>query len=139
MRIATDENLRILRSKFFFLHMASLCEMLQSISYCILLASAVINSEIILREFLGQSDLPNIYAFRTNKSAKIIMIGKNRTLNLQPSKLCRQVLKGSTITQSSWSYVLYKLSAGIIFLKKKATGCHWSKSEINYERMISIT
>ena len=72
------KNLSILILKDFFLSLAFLWEAKQSISCNICFFLTIIYLEMILREFLGSTNLTKTQVFHIYKSAKVIIISKDK-------------------------------------------------------------
>ncbi len=74
------KNLGVLICECLILSLASLGEAKQSISHSISLSLMIINSEVVLRELLGQTDLTRAQAFCIDESTEVIMVSKDENL-----------------------------------------------------------
>ena len=66
--------------KGLFLSSASLGEVRQGISDGISLSLTIVNSKMVPREFLGQSDLPGTQALGIHESTEIVIISEDEDL-----------------------------------------------------------
>ena len=78
------KNLGILGSEFFFFALTSRGKTRQSISSCVSLVLAIIDSEMVTREFLGPVDLPGTLTLGILRSAEIIMISRHKNFEFAP-------------------------------------------------------
>ena len=74
------KNLSILISKHFFLGLASLEEVRQSISYSISFFLIIIDLKVISKKLLGLVDLIKAQIFRIYKLTEVIMVIKDKDL-----------------------------------------------------------
>ena len=76
------KDLAILSLELVFLILASLEIPWQSICSRICLTLVIVNSEMVLREFLGLADLPRAQALHIHKMTEVIVIRKDENLML---------------------------------------------------------
>ncbi len=74
------KNLSILISERFFLSLAFLWEVRQSISNSIMYFLTIIFSEVVLRELLGPANLTRAQAFCIHKLTEVVMVSKDEDL-----------------------------------------------------------
>ena len=74
------KNLSILILKHFFLGLASLGEVKQSIHRNISFFLTIIDLEVILKELLGSADLTRAQAFCIHELTKVVLVSKNENL-----------------------------------------------------------
>ena len=74
------KNLNILISEHFFLSLASLWEVKQSISHSISFSLMIINSKVVLRELLGPANLTRALAFYIHELTEVVIVSKNEDL-----------------------------------------------------------
>ena len=69
------ENLGVLSTKLFFLIMAPLGEVRKGICSTICLALTIIDSKMIMREFLSLADLSKAQTLRVHEPTEVVMVG----------------------------------------------------------------
>ncbi len=74
------ENLKVLISKSLFLGLASLREARQSINHNIFLSLTIIDSEVVLREFLGPANLARAQTLCIYELTEVIIVSKDKDL-----------------------------------------------------------
>ncbi len=88
------KNLSIFISKCFFLDLASLWEARQSISCSISFSLTIIDSEVVLRKFLGPADLTRAQAFCIHELTEVIIVSKDKDLVFAAFQVVAPSLKG---------------------------------------------
>lgn len=74
------KNLNIFVFDSFFLRLTSLEKRRQEVSGNISLSLTIINSKVVLQEFLGPINLPRTQAFCIHELFKVIIVSKNKKL-----------------------------------------------------------
>ncbi len=74
------KNLSIFILKLFFLGLNFLKKVRLSISYNISFSQIIIYLEVVLKEFLGLTDLEKAQGFCIHELMKVIMVSKNKNL-----------------------------------------------------------
>ena len=74
------KNLNIFIFEHFFLSLASLWEVRQSICRSISFSLTIINLEVVLRELLGPADLKRAQAFYIYELMEVIIVNKDKNL-----------------------------------------------------------
>ncbi len=87
------KNLSILISERFFLGLASLWEAKQSISRSISFSLTIIDLEVVLRKFLGSTDLMRAQAFYIYELTEVVMVSKDKDLVFAALKVVTLNLK----------------------------------------------
>ena len=71
------QNLDVLRLEGVFLLSTPLRILKQGIDSFISLALTIIDSEVVMREFLSPADLSGAQTLRIHESSKVVMVGKH--------------------------------------------------------------
>lgn len=71
------EDLGVFGAKDFFFVLTSLRIARQGLSCCICFALAVVNSEVVTRQFLSPLDLSQTEAFCIHKLTEVVMVGQH--------------------------------------------------------------
>ncbi len=93
------KNLSILILERFFLGLASLGEVRQSISCSISFSLTIIDSEVESRELLGPADLTRAQASRIHELTEVIMVTKDEDLIFAALQVVALSLKGLNDSQ----------------------------------------
>ncbi len=93
------EDLGVLISESFFLGLTSLREARQGISRSISLSLTIIDSEVVLREFLGSADLTRAQALCIYELTEVIMVSKDENLVFAAFQVVVPSLKGFNNSQ----------------------------------------
>ena len=83
-RLQTVQDLDVFYSEDFFLRSILLRVLRQGIGSSVSLALTIINSEVVVREFLGSSDLSGAQTLCLHKPTKVVVVGKYKHLVLRP-------------------------------------------------------
>ena len=109
------KNLSIFIFERFFLSLVSLGKARYNISRSISFSLMIIDLKVVLKEFLGPTDLGRAQAFRIHELTKIIIVSNDKDFVSTASQVIVPSFKDFNNSKNFSLWVLYWVFMGIIF------------------------